>query len=64
MERGVPRRVFQKPVKVFPSANTKTVGLYREACPYTRIHKTQHITLKIHSSGQQYNFDLTHSLIG
>lgn len=30
---GVPRRVFQKPVKVFPSANTEFLGLYkRETC--------------------------------
>lgn len=59
------RRGFQKPVKVFPSANTKFVGLYsRGVQTLTHIHKTQHIMLKIHSSGQQYNFDLTHSLIG
>lgn len=64
---GVPRRVLQKPVKVFPSENTNFVGLYRERCAdthtYTHTHKIQHIMLKIHISGQHYNFDLTHSLI-
>lgn len=65
LEKGVPRRPFQKPVKVFPSANTKFCGtVQREARPYTHIHNIKHITPKIHMFGQQHNFDLTHSMIG
>ncbi len=64
---GVPRRLFQKPVKVFPSANTKICGsVQREMRPYphTHTHNTQYFTLKICTTGQWYNFDLTRSMIG
>lgn len=32
-EEGVPSWVFQKPVKVFPSSNTKFLGLYSKGVP-------------------------------
>ena len=41
---GVPRRVFQKPVKVFPSANTKFVGPFieRGVLIHTHTHTSMH----------------------
>lgn len=60
MEMGYNGRLFQKSVKVFPSANIKFGGLYREkACGHTPpIHQIQVITLKIqkYTSGQCLNF--------
>lgn len=59
---GVSKRVFQKPVKVFPFANTGSGGCIAQACKYAYINSIQYFELKIHSSSQQHNFDLTHSL--
>lgn len=41
---GVPGRVFQKPVKVFPFANTKFAALWRAACQHSHMQSLQHIT--------------------
>lgn len=63
--QGVPRRVFQKPVKVFPSPNTNFAQLHStDKQIHTHTHIIQRFMLKIPNSGQQHNFDLKHSLIG
>lgn len=65
MERGCPGGCSKNLLRYFLQQTQKLRYRTERGVPiHTHIHKIQHVTLKIHSSGQQYNFDLTHSWLG